>query len=111
MRKQPKLAALVLGILASVGGCKEIVRDTSRDFGKEGKVNDYDAVAFIDGEGRHLTIMGGDLPDSGYITALDRDNDGRFDEIKLRYMRKGHPLETYASLERLEQAYNSIVNE
>jgi hypothetical protein len=103
-RKISGLMAFVASLPLLFGGC----RDRSKDFGKFGKVDGYNAVAFVDGPSRRVTIYAGNDIEDGYITALDRENDGRFDEIQMYKIPKGHPLEKRASLEGMEQAYAEV---
>ena len=104
MRTQSKLATLVLGALAGLAGCNQHV-----DSYNKGKVDGYDAIAFVDGGGRRLTILAGKEYDNGRLTAYDGNNDVRFVEISLTDLPRGHPLEAYASLDKLEQVYTNIV--
>lgn len=43
------------------------------------------------------------------IEAMDYGPDGRFDIIELRGVPKGHPLEEYANLEKLQDVYQAAV--
>jgi len=49
-----------------------------------------------------------------FLIARDRSRgslpDGRFDEISLKYVPKGHILERYANLDSLELAYQTVMD-
>lgn len=107
MRKQTKLATLALGVLTGLSGCEKSNVDK---YGK-GKIDGYHATAFVDGNMRTLVIHAGDVYKEGVLLATDVNNDGRFDEITLDTLPKGHPLEQYANLRRLEEVYSQIVGE
>jgi len=47
---------------------------------------------------------------SSCIVAQDFNNDGRFDDIRLFGVPKGNSLEQYVNLEKLEDAYQAIIN-
>ncbi len=101
--KNTKLVALALGALVGAGiGC----RDSSKHFRKEGTVNGYRAIAGVDSEGRKLTLWA----EGERFHAVDVNNDGRFDQIFLRNVPMGSPLENYASIEAAEKAYQNIAN-
>ena len=105
MRTLSKLQTIDLGVSFSLGGCK----DTSQYFKKRGVVDSkYQGIAEVDRGGRHLRIYG-DI-DEHYVYASDGNNDGRFDAVYIT-VSKGDPLEEYASLEKLEEAYRKIVDE
>src|SRR3989344_5782568 len=67
----------------------------------EGKFRGYSVIHTLDGRGRIINIninpeeeLVNGIPISIY--AIDKNNDGRFDEIGF-YIPKGHPLEAYAN--------------
>jgi len=64
------------------------------------------ACVFDDGQGRHLAVFTED--NQSALTAVDYGNDGRFDEINLKALPKGHKLESYANVNKLEQIYVEI---
>ena len=109
-----KATALSLGMLALGYGVqqtykfgKQIVE--RKGFVKEGTYQGYKTIAGKDGASRKITILDGD----NYLSALDWENNGigRFDEIHLRSLPQGHPLEKLANLDELERAYASVTAE
>ena len=92
------LKNLILIAGLSLAGC----RDASNDFVYRGKIEDYNAVACFDGVKR-IAIMDG----KNCISARDFAGVGRFNEISLS-LPKGHALEKYASLEKLEEVYDKL---
>lgn len=97
--------------LSLVGPGLTSCRDRSNDFtyhGKfkgydtNGKFEEYDAVAFSMTQ-REFTLKEGE----NYIFAVDSNRDGRFDEISI-HLPKGHALEKYVSLQKLEEAYAQL---
>jgi len=81
-----------------IGGCEK-----STDFVRDSTYKGYVTRIAKDGAGRHVNIYEGKDSEQR-VYACDRDNDGRFDEIRI-YVPKGHPLENFATLETLEDAY------
>lgn len=74
------------------------------------KFREYDAIAGNVGGERKITLLvNEDNVTEGFLYATDKDQDGRFDTIKLRNLPKGHPLEAYARLDSLERAYDETV--
>ena len=75
----------------------------------------YKVSGTEDGMGRHLVIEDSYLTSSAkgllghdFLTVWDRDNDGRFDEINLSYLPKGHPIEAYATLNKLDSLWKRL---
>ncbi|MEK6800592.1 MAG: hypothetical protein AABY10_05215 [Nanoarchaeota archaeon] len=75
------------------------------DFVKEGTYEGYQARIGIDGIARGVAIM---VDDYCGLSAKDYNKDGRFDEIHLNRLPKGHPLEKLASPTELEKVYSAI---
>jgi len=107
MEKTSRICAFALGTLATLCGCV----DTSNFVIKDGKVDNYEARIGIDGAGRHIVIYGDKRFSEGRLSAVDSDNDGRFDNISLIDLPKGHPLEDYTSVTKLEEAYDNFIEE
>tara|TARA_Y100000310_G_scaffold330982_1_gene403708 strand:- start:237 stop:560 length:324 start_codon:yes stop_codon:yes gene_type:complete len=102
--KKSRLLALGLAALAIVApGC----RNDSEDFRKTGKFGHYDVTIAIDGEGRKISMRKSGT--SAGINAIDVDNDERFDNIQLRRVPKGDPLEQYTNLRHLETVYDYVL--
>ena len=101
-----KLKNLIAIAGLSLGSILASCRDRSNDFTYYGKFEGHDAVAAFDGV-RSVTIRDGD----NYINARDfnaRDvYTERFDRISI-LLPKGHELEKYANLEKLEEAYDKL---
>ena len=77
---------MLFGVSLALGGCG----DTSQNFNKRGKIDGYDASAFVDAVGRHFNMEAGKRIEDGHIHAVDWGNDGRFDEIRIWDLPKGH---------------------
>jgi hypothetical protein len=77
-------------------------------FVKTGTFRGYPAKIRVNGMGRIVTISRSASEPNIYVTALDRGNDGRFDELRLNHVPKGDPLEGFANFQTLEDAYKEV---
>ncbi len=102
MRKT--LLSLGLGGLLAFAGCN--IPDTY--ILKEGEFNGHPVKIGIRNEGRRITIYPFTSGSESKLTALDKDNDGRFDDMHLRELDKGSVLEQYATLPMLDSIYNYV---
>jgi hypothetical protein len=77
---------------------------------KEADINGYHVGAVINSR-RIINISDPSLGPNAHfrVYGLDRDIDGRFDEIGLLNIPKGHPLENYANLDSLESMWSRVV--
>jgi len=96
----------LLGGLAGCGEKREYMPQT------ETQINGYIVRASVGdiAPGMHIVIQ--ENKDTLYkplVFARDNDVDGRFDEIGLQNVPKGHPLEAYANLDSLEVMWNRAV--
>jgi hypothetical protein len=66
-------------------------------------INGYNVSIFEDSRTRYICI--------GTLNATDWNRDGRFDEIDLSRVSKGHPLEAYANPDSLEAMWNRALQE
>ena len=84
--------------------------DTSDDFAKKGNFKEYEVYIWENSGERHISMQdkNQDVDFGPYLYAIDKDNDGRFDEIKLKRIPKGDSLEKYANLNSLEEIYKQI---
>ena len=94
----------------AVAGCGG---DTSAFFKKEKLMDPYIVTIGNNGFARYIRIT--QVSDSGklegpFLSANDQNKDGRFDEIILRYLPKGNPMEKYASLDSLNALYDKVLN-
>ena len=87
---------------AGIGGCRD---DASTDFVRDSTYKGYTTRTSKDGAGRRIFISEANDKEK-YIFANDYDFDGRFDAIRI-CVPKGHPLEKYATLKTLEDAYRN----
>lgn len=78
-------------------------------FTKEGEFKGYPVRVGVKNEGRRITIYSNSFDSKSKLTALDTDNDGRFDEVYLRNLEKGHPLEQYEPLDSLNKIYDEVL--
>ena len=78
-------------------------------FVKEGEFRGHPVKIGVKNEGRRITIYPSDFNSESKLTALDKDNDGRFDEVYLRNLEKGHILEQYAPLDSLNIIYDKVL--
>ncbi len=109
------LTTIVGGMLglAAVGGVKAC---NERPKYERGTYQGYDVTVSDDKAFREIFLScqdnkAGEKEYSGpRIEAMDYGRDGRFDTIKLLGIPKGHALEGYANLEKLQEAYQSVVN-
>ncbi|HLC73777.1 MAG TPA: hypothetical protein VJH20_04040 [Candidatus Nanoarchaeia archaeon] len=111
-----KSNSLVLGLAGllstSMAGCEPNVPELHQ----QGRFRDFEVTVDIDWLGpRNIKLE--DNTQSyrkTYLTASDRSEgslpDGRFDEISLKYVPKGHILERYANLDSLELAYQTVMD-
>lgn len=106
MKSLKNLVKIAFVSLIGLTGC----RDMSNDFDKKGNFRGYPARAGISPYGRHVRLDA-DENQTTYILAIDMLNDGQFEEIRLRNLPSGHPLEKYADLDSLELAYKQISEE
>lgn len=103
-----KLATLGLGIFTTglaVTTCARYLEQQRKENGDlvvNKQVDGYNVRADSVGRLRRISISEG----NNYLTAMDGDNDGRFDEIILENVPKGHPLELLANLPELERVYS-----
>lgn len=99
------LAALAFGIPATLYvNCD--TQDT-QNIAVDKNIGGYTVRADSVGRLRRISINEG----NNYLTAIDSDNDGRFDEINLVDLPKGHPLEQFANLNELERVYAEATRE
>ena len=105
--KVPKLTTIVfLGVLG-LAGCK----NHPEYFIYDGAFQGYHAHGGRDAAGRHISLKCNQDPrDNCGLSAVDNDDDGRFDKIVLE-MPKGHPLERLANPEDLARAWNQLHDE
>lgn len=79
----------------------------------ETEINGYKIKISYSGEGTRMVIMGTKppilAPAIPSISALDQNNDGRFDEISLCEIPKGHALEQKVNLAELERIYQEAL--
>ena len=100
MRNISKLSMLLLAPALALSGCK----DTSgRTYMKKGTFEGYEVTIEFNGENRKINVHDKD----GYLYAKDWDDDGRFDDIKLKAP-KGSPVEKFTNLSELERAYSEV---
>jgi len=102
-----KVAPYILTGVLTVGGYG--CANNDNHFVEEGKFRGYPTKAGIGTSGRRVTIYPDSLNSEHKLSAVDTDNNGRFDEIYLRNLKKGHTLEQYVHPDSLEMAYNEIV--
>lgn len=77
---------------------------------KQGTFESFNVYASDRGDRRYIRLS--DSKESrGSLVAEDFGNDGRFDRINLFGVPKGHPLEKYACLAKLEEAYCKVISE
>lgn len=109
--KTKTLTTLLLA--TTLVGCP---RDSSKDFAKAGEVEGYEVfVEYSDPSFRKIVIIDRenctDDISCPYVYAEDsaaHGGFGRFDQIDLRFLPLEHPLQEYASLERLEEVYKKV---
>jgi len=83
-------------------------------FEKLGKFEGYEVRIGLGIGHRHIGIAEKIDPsalEKPMLQAVDYDNKGRFDEIRLWHVPKGHQLEQYASLGALEKVYKTILDQ
>ena len=97
-----------LGLVAMLGACKPDMTKYKGDY----QGYSYEINVFKDEREFSLSkpyeSLRGKI--SYGIHAEDWNNDGRFDTISFYGLPKGHPLEEYVNLQKLEQAYQEIMN-
>lgn len=102
-----RLQGLMVGSVLALAACGR-VKDP-QDFSSMSDMqigNDIYAVHATRNFGRRdLTISKVRDDKSIHLTAQDIDCDGRFDDVTLRNVPKGHPLEQYVDLGKLEKVY------
>jgi len=115
---------LALPLVVGMAGCAPD-RDNSNDFSKLGTYEGYTVNASMTLEGKKLSIIDANYNEgfwggSPYLFALDDGGfdsetgektfypDGRFDNIDFRSIPKGHPLEQYISLDKLEEIWQHV---
>jgi len=105
--KWGRLAIAAFG-LAAILGCR--VKDGMPI--RETKVDGYNVSIGINNIGRKILIKQPKQSGTSAVPrmyALDIDNDGRFDEINLGHVPKGHALEQKANLTELERMYQEAL--
>jgi hypothetical protein len=117
MKKLITLLSIPL-IAATVNSCRE----SSQDFYKYKEIDGLRVNISKDNQGSMIRVSEIEKADShiplgstSFVSAADNFpvskgniGDGRFDEIKLYHVPKGHPLEKYANLDYLTKLYNEV---
>ncbi len=100
------MGTLVLGVIALCGYklIDNLDKARTRDFVREADYQGYKVTTGVDGNGRGISIADG----NAHLSAKDFQNDGRFDEIYLDSVPKGHALERFANLNDLEMVYGKV---
>ena len=80
-------------------------------FVKEGEFNGHPVKIGVRNEGRRITIYPFTANAGNRLTALDKDNDGRFDDIHLKGLDKGSVLEQYVTFPMLDSIYKEVLNQ
>jgi hypothetical protein len=94
-----------LCMIAALAGCSKNPEHFTKKFDYKG----YNAWIEHKNNGRKITLI--EKTKDFYkpaVWAQDNENDGRWDRLELVDVPKGHPLEEYASFEKLEQAYQAV---
>jgi len=98
------LAGAGIGLvgIVSIGikSCQPVIQ-------KQGTFENFYVSAFDRGDSRYIRLSDSKKI-TGSLVAEDFENDGRFDRIWLFDVPKGHPLEQYVSLDKLESIYRYI---
>jgi hypothetical protein len=117
--KMKKLLALLAIPLIAATTTNSCNRDASHDFCKYSDRNNISIEASKTASGNSLKITERGAMNFQYgpsITALDNFpvypdgnyGDGRFDEMKLNFVPKGHELEKYANLDSINELYSDV---
>ena len=102
---------LGLGLSVFIISCGAFAVLAGRDTRREVKVDGYDIIADDYGHSRTVIIKDSSsrLTCIPSVIAEDYENDGRFDTIEFNLVPKGHPLEQFESLQRLEEVYQKAM--
>ena len=112
LKSNPLVLGLAGLLTTSVVGCGPRVPEQHN----QGRFRDFEVTIDIDLWGPRNIKLEDKTANyrQTFLTASDRSEgslpDGRFDEISLKYVPKGHILERYANLDSLELAYQTVMD-